>query len=187
MTAQFHWREADYVSAQKVWLRRHPWAHLRGYWFPVLMAAISVAVVMFKPEWGVKSLVGIALALLLFAFSALMTRWRWHWHFKRTPLWHEEVTAKADQHGVNLRSESINVHRSWGECSQISGADGCIVFETANQSFVFIPKRDLSFAQLLDLKTAIKTYARVQPELASETVQQSWQSLAISENADAKR
>ena len=187
MIAQFNWSEADFISAQKVWLRRHPWAHLRGYWFPVVIAALSAAIVVFKPEGGLKGLVGIGLALLLFGFSALMTRWRWQRHFTRTPLWHDEFTAKIDQHGVNLRSESINVHRSWGECSQIYEADGVIVFETANQSFVFIPKRDLSFAQLLDLKTAIKTYARVQPELASETVQQSWQSLAISENADAKR
>ena len=187
MTAQFHWREADYVSAQKVWLRRHPWAHLRGYWFPVVVAALSVAAVVLKPELGIKGLVGIALALLLFGVSAFMTRWRWHWHFKRTPLWHEEVTAKVDQHGLNLRSQSINLHRSWGECSQIYEAGGVIVFETENHSFVFLPKRDMSYAQLLDLKTTIRTYARVRPELANETVQQSWQNLAINENADVKR
>ena len=187
MTAQFHWREADYVSAQKVWLRRHPWAHLRGYWFPVVVAALSVAVVVLKPEVGAKGLVGIALALLLFGFSAVLTRWRWHWHFKRTPLWHDEVTARVDQHGLNLRSQSINLHRSWGECSQIYEAGGVIVFETENHSFVFLPKRDMSYAQLLDLKTTIRTYARVRPELANETVQQSWQNLAINENADVKR
>ena len=187
MTAQFNWREADFVSAQKVWLRRHPWAHLRGYWFPVVVAVLSIAVVVFKPGVGVKGLAGIALALLLFGLSAVMTRWRWHRHFKRTPLWREEVTAKVDQHGVNLRSQSINVHRSWGECSEIYEAEGVIIFETENHSFVFIPKSDLSYAQLLDLKTTIKTNARVRPELANETPQPSWQNLSISENADAKR
>ena len=169
MTAQFHWREADYVSAQKDWLRRHPWAHLRGYWFPVVIAALSAAIVVFKPEVGLKGLVVIALALLLFGFSALMTRWRWHRHFTRTPLWHDEFTAKVDQHGVNLHSQSYDVHHSWAECSDIYEAHGVVIFEIANQSFVFIPKRDMSYAQLLDLKTAIMTYARVRPSLAIQT------------------
>jgi hypothetical protein len=170
MIAQFHWSEADYVSAQRVWLRRHPWAHLRGYWFPVAVAALSVAIVVFKPEAGLRGLMGIALALLLFGFSALLTRWRWHRHFRRTPLWHDQVTAKVDQHGVNLHSQSYDVHHSWGECSDIYEAAGVIVFETANQSFVFLPKRDMSFAQLLDLRNTIVTYARVEARLANETV-----------------
>jgi hypothetical protein len=168
MIAQFHWNETDYVSAQKVWLRRHPWAHLRGYWFPVVVAAISAAIVLFAPEVGLKGLMGIALALLLFGLSALRTRWRWHRHFTRTPLWHDEVTAKVDQHGINLHSQSYDVHHVWGECSEIYEAAGVIVFETENQSFVFLPKRDMSYAQLLELKTAIMTYARVRPQLASQ-------------------
>ena len=168
MIAQFHWNEADYVSAQKVWLRRHPWAHLRGYWFPVVVAALSAAIVLFAPEVGLKGLMGIALALLLFGLSALRTRWRWHRHFTRTPLWHDEVTAKVDQHGINLHSQSYDVHHAWGECSEIYEAAGVIVFETENQSFVFLPKRDMSYAQLLELKTAIMTYARVRPQLASQ-------------------
>jgi hypothetical protein len=169
MTAQFNWSEADYVSAQKVWLRRHPWAHLRGYWFPVVIAALSAAIVLFKPETGLKGLMGIALALLLFGFSALMTRWRWHRQFERNPLWHDEFTAKVDQHGVNLHSQSYDVHHSWAECSDIYEAEGVIVFEAANESVVFIPKRDMSCAQLLDLRNTIMTYARVQPRLASQT------------------
>jgi hypothetical protein len=169
MTVQFQWSEADFVSAQKVWLRRHPWAHLRGYWFPVVIAALSVAVVVFKPEVGLKGLLGIALALLLFGLSALLTRWRWHRHFKRTPLWHDDVTARVDQHGINLQSQSYNVHHSWGECSDIYEAEGVIIFEAANGSFVFLPKRDMSQAQLLDLRNTIVTYARVQAQLASQT------------------
>ena len=168
MTAQFHWKEADFVSAQKVWLRRHPWAHLRGYWFPVVIAVLSVAIVVFKPEVGLKGLVGIALALILFGFSALRTRWRWHRDFRQTPLWRDQVTAKVDQHGVNLRSQSYDIHRSWGECSDIYEAEGVIVFEAANESFVFLPKRDMSRAKLLELKTAIRTYARVEAQLASQ-------------------
>ena len=169
MTAQFHWNETDFVSAQKVWLRRHPWAHLRGYWFPVAVAALSAAFVVFIPEAGVKGLMGIALALLLFGFSALRTRWRWHRDFEQTPLWHDEVTAKVDQHGINLQSQSYDVRHSWGECSDIYEAAGVIVIEAASGSFVFLPKRDMSQAQLLDLKNTIVTYARVQPRLASET------------------
>jgi hypothetical protein len=169
MIAQFHWSEADYVSAQKVWLRRHPWAHLRGYWFPVTVAALSIAIVVFKPEVGVRGMMGVALALLLFGFSALRTRWRWHQDFKLTPLWHDEATAKVDQHGVNLQSQSYDVHHSWGECSDIYESEGVIIFEEANGSFVFLPKRDMSFAQLLDLRNTIVTYARVQPQLASQT------------------
>ena len=168
MTAQFHWKEADFVSAQKVWLRRHPWAHLRGYWFPVVIAVLSVAIVVFKPEVGLKGLVGIALALILFGFSALRTRWRWHRDFRQTPLWRDQVTAKVDQHGVNLRSQSYDIHRSWGECSDIYEAEGVIVFEAANESFVFLPKRDMSRAKLLDLRNTILTYARVRPELATQ-------------------
>ena len=53
MIAQFHWNEVDFVSAQRVWLRRHPGAHLRGYWFPVAVAALSVAVLVFKPKAGI--------------------------------------------------------------------------------------------------------------------------------------
>jgi len=169
MIAQFHWSEADYVSAQKVWLRRHPWAHLRGYWFPVAVAALSIAIVVFKPEVGVKGMMGVALALLLFGFSALRTRWRWHQDFKLTPLWHDEATARVDQHGVNLQSQSYDVHHSWGECSDIYETPGVIIFEAADESFVFIPKRDMSYAQLLDLRNTIVTYARVPPQLASQT------------------
>ncbi|HEV2113507.1 MAG TPA: hypothetical protein VGR50_05125 [Terriglobales bacterium] len=169
MTAQFHWSEADYVSAQKIWLRRHPGEHLREYWFAVVVAALAAAIVVFKPEWGLRGMAGVALALLLFGFSAVRTRWRWHHHFQRTPLWHDAVTAKVDQHGVNLQSQSYNVHHSWGECSDIYEAAGIIIFEAANQSFVFLPKREMSRAQLLELKSAIMTYARVQPRLASET------------------
>jgi len=169
MIAQFHWNEADFVSAQKVWLRRHPWAHLRGYWFPVVVAALSVAVLVFKPEVGIGGLAGIALALLLFGFSALMTRWRWHRNFKQTPLWHDEATARVDQHGINLQSQSFDIHHSWGECADIYEAAGVIIFEAANASFVFLPKRDMSQAQLLDLRNTIVAYARVQPQLASET------------------
>lgn len=169
MIAQFHWNEADYVSAQKVWLRRHPWAHLRGYWFPVVVAAISVAVIVMKPDVGIKGLIGVALALLFFGFSAVRTRWRWHRDFKHTPLWHDEVTAKVDQHGVGLQSQSYDIRHSWGECSDIYEAEGVIVFEAANQSFVFLPKRDMSYAQLLDLKNTIVTYARVEAQLAAQT------------------
>lgn len=168
MTAQFHWHEADYVSAQKVWLRRHPWVHLRGYWFPVTVAAFSVAIVLFKPDVGIKGLMGVALALVLFGFSAVRTRWRWHRGFRQTPLWHDEVTAKVDKHGVNLHSQSYDIYHSWGECSDIYESEGVINFETANGSFVFIPKRDLSQAQLRDLRNTIATYARVQPSLASQ-------------------
>ncbi len=169
MIAQFHWSEADYVSAQKVWLRRHPWAHLRGYWIPVAFAALSIAFVVFKPEAGLRGLMGIALALLLFGFSALRTRWRWHQDFIRTPLWQVEVTAKVDLHGVNLQSQSYNLHHSWGECSDIYEAAGVIIIEAANGSFVFLPKRDMSQAQLLDLRNTIVTYAHVKPRLASQT------------------
>ena len=169
MIAQFHWNETDFVSAQKVWLRRHPWAHLRGYWIPVAFAALSIAFVVFKPEAGLRGLMGIALALLLFGFSALRTRWRWHQDFIRTPLWQVEVTAKVDLHGVNLQSQSYNVHHSWGECSDIYEAAGVIIIEAANGSFVFLPKRDMSQAQLLDLRNTIVTYAQVKPRLASQT------------------
>jgi YcxB-like protein len=168
MIAQFRWNEADLVSAQKVWLRRHPGAHLRGYWFPVAVAVLSVAVLVFKPEAGIASLVGIALALLLFGVSALRTRWRWHRQFKRSALGHDEVTAKVDKHGLDLHSQSYDVYHSWGECSDIYESEGVIIFETANGSFVFLPKRDLSHAQLLDLRNTIVTYARVQPSLASQ-------------------
>jgi hypothetical protein len=168
MIAQFHWNEADFVSAQKVWLRRHPWAHLRGYWFPVVVAALSVAILAFKPEVGIGGLAGIALALLLFGFSALRTRWSWHRDFKQTPLWHDEATAKVDQNGVTLHSQTYDVHRSWGECAEIYEAEGVIVFETANESFVYLPKRDLSHAQLLDLRNTIVTYARVEAQLANQ-------------------
>ena len=169
MTAQFHWSEADFVSAQKVWLRHHPWAHLRGYWFPVAIAALSVAIVVFKPEAGLRGLMGIALALLLFGFSALRTRWRWHRQFRRAALWRDGVTAKVDKHGLNLHSQSYDVYHSWGECSDIYESEGVIVFETANESFVFLPKRDMSRAQLLDLRNTIVTYARVEARLASQT------------------
>lgn len=169
MTAQFHWSEADYVSAHKIWLRHHPSAHLREYWFPVVFAALSAAIVVFKPEAGLRGMTAIALALLLFGLSALRTRWRWHQHFKETPLWHDEVTARVDQHGVSLRSQSYEVHHSWGECSDIYEAAGVIIFEAANQNFVFLPKGEMSRAQLLDLRSAIMTYARVQPQLASQT------------------
>lgn len=169
MTAQFHWSEADYVSAQKIWLRRHPWEHLRAYWFPVVVAALAAAIVVFRPASGLRGMLGVALALLLFGFSALRTRWRWHRHFERTPLWHDAVNARVDQHGVSLQSQSYNVHHSWGECSDIYEAAGVIIFEAANQNFVFLPKREMSRAQLLDLKSAIMTYARVQARLASET------------------
>ena len=169
MIAQFHWKEADFVSAQKVWLRRHPWAHLRGYWFPVAVATLSAAIVVFKPEVGVKGLMAIAVALLLFGFSALRTRWRWRRDFRQTPLWHDEATAKVDQHGVTLHSQSYDVHHSWGECAEIYEAEGVVVFETANESFVYLPKRDLSHAQLLDLRNTILTYARVRPSLATQT------------------
>ncbi|HEX5411622.1 MAG TPA: hypothetical protein VFZ27_07145, partial [Terriglobia bacterium] len=127
MIAQFHWTLADYVSAQKIWLRRHPWTHLRAYWFPVAVAALSAAIIVFEPEAVLRGMVGIALALLLFAFSALLTRWRWRRHFKQTPLWHDAVTAKVDQHGVTLQSQSYDVHHSWGECSDIYEAEGVII------------------------------------------------------------
>lgn len=169
MTAQFHWTEADYVSAQKIWLRRHPWAHLRAYWFPVVIAAISAVIVVFEPQAGLKGMTAIALALALFGLSALRTRWRWHRHFDQTPLWHDEATAKVDQHGVSLRSQNYDIHHSWGECADIYEAEGVIMFEGPNQSFIFLPKREMSRAQLLDLKSAIRTYARVEPRLASET------------------
>ena len=169
MIAQFHWNEADYVSAQKVWLRRHPWTHLRGYWFPVAVGALSAAIVVFKPDVGLKGMFGVALALLLIGFSALRTRWRWHQNFKRTPLWHDEVAAKVDQNGINLHSQSYDVHHSWGECSDIYESEGVINFETANGSFVFLPKRNLSHAQLRDLRNTIVTYARVEARLASQT------------------
>jgi len=169
MIAQFHWNEADFVSAQRVWLRHHPWAHLRGYWFPVAIAALSVAIVIFKPDAGLKGLLGVALALLLFAFSAVRTRWDWHRNFKRTPLWHDEVTAKVDQHGVTLHGRTYDVYHSWGECSEIYEAEGVIVFEAANESFLFLPKRDMSRAQLLDLRNTIMTYARVEAQLAAQT------------------
>lgn len=169
MITQFHWSEADYVSAQKVWLRRHPWAHLRGYWFPVAVAALSIAIVVFKPEAGIKGMMGVALALLLFGFSALRTRWRWHRDFKLTPLWHDKATARVDQHGVNLQSQSYDIHHSWGECSDIYETAGVIIFEAADESFVFLPKRDMSRAQLLDLRNTIVTYARVEPRLASQS------------------
>ena len=169
MIAQFHWNEADYVSAQKVWLRRHPWTHLRGYWFPVAVAALSVAIVLFAPQVGLKGLIGIVLALFLIGFSALRTRWRWHRQFTRVALWRDEVTAKVDKNGLNLHSQSYDVYHSWGECSDIYESEGVIVFETANESFVFLPKRDMSHAQLLDLKTAIRTYARVEAQLATQT------------------
>lgn len=169
MIAQFHWHEADYVSAQKVWLRHHPWIQMRGYWFPVAIAALSIAIVVFKPDVGLKGMLGIIMALLLFGFSALRTRWRWHQHFRQTPLWRDEVTAKVDQQGVSLRSQSYDVRHSWGECSDIYEAAGVIVIEAANESFFFLPKRDMSRAQLLDLRNTIVTYARVEAHLAAQT------------------
>ncbi|TAM79496.1 MAG: YcxB family protein [Acidobacteria bacterium] len=167
MQAQFHWSESDYVSAQAAWLRRHPAELLRGFWYPVVIAAFSVAIVAFKPETWLSGLVGIAIALFALGFGVLITRWRWHRHFRQTPLWHDEVTAKVDQHGVSLHSQTYDVHHSWGECSNIYEAAEVIIFEAANQNFVFIPKRDMSFAQLLDLRNTIMTNARVQPRLAS--------------------
>lgn len=169
MIAQFHWNEADFVSAQKVWLRRHPGAHLRGYWFPVVVAALSVAILVFKPEVAIAGLVGVVLALLLLGFSGIRTRWRWHQQFNRSALSRDEVTAKVDKQGLNLHSQNYDVYHSWGECAEIYEAEGVVVFETANESFVYLPKRDLSHAQLLDLRNTIVTYARVEAELASQT------------------
>lgn len=169
MIAQFHWNEADFVSAQKVWLRHHPWTHLRGYWFPVVVAAVSVAVLVFKPAAGIAGLVGIALALLLLGFSAIRTQWRWRRQFNRSALGHDEVTAKVDKNGLKLHSQGYDVYHSWGECSDIYESEGVIVFETANESFVFLPKRDMSRAQILDLRNTIVTYARVEVQLATQT------------------
>lgn len=66
-------------------------------------------------------------------------------------------------------SQSYDVYHSWGECSDIYEAEGVVVFETANESFVFLPKRDMSRAQLLDLRNTIVTYARVEAQLATQT------------------
>ncbi len=49
MTTQFTWSESDYVSAQVTWLRHHPWKLLAGFWYPLVIMAIAVGVVVTNP------------------------------------------------------------------------------------------------------------------------------------------
>jgi len=168
MTIQFRWSESDYVAAQVVWLRHHPWPVLRGFWYPIVILILVVAIAAVHPDAWLRCLYGVGVALVAIGFGALMTRWRWHRTFKRTPLWHDEVTATIDQQGISLHSRSYNVRHSWGEFSDIYEAGRVFVFGKANNTFVFIPKLEMGLSQIHEFRNAIMSYARVTPRLAGE-------------------
>ncbi len=170
MTIHFHWDESDFVVAQVTWLRHHPWPIIRGFWYPIVILLIAVAIVAVHPDAWMRSAIVTLFALATIGLGVLMTRWRWHRQFKRTPLWRDDVTATIDQEGIHLRGQSFEARHFWGEFSEIYEAPRVFVFGKANNTFVFVPKSQMSLSESHELRNTITSYARVKPVLASEIV-----------------
>src|ERR1700730_17096659 len=119
MTIQFRWSEADFVSAQWTWIKNHPWKLVLGFWYPIAILILAIAIFATNPNPGkwVNFLPILLIVAGIVGFALLLQRWRWHRQFKRTPLWRDEVLATVDGQSIRLKGQTFESTQYWGQFS----------------------------------------------------------------------
>lgn len=166
MTMDVRYAESDYVSAQTAWLMQHPFALVRGFWYPLAVLVVVIIAVANHPEHWRNAVIVALIAVGLIAFSLLITRWRWHRQFKKIPWMQHLVSATLDGQGIKLKGEGFEAVDYWGTISDIRETDSVFVFFQAGSAFIFLPKREMSPFQLKEIRSVIGSNARGKIKLA---------------------
>ena len=168
MTTQFRWTQADYMSARWTFLRHHPLKLALLFWYPLAVLIIVVVGSHPHPGNGDVYLLFLFLALCLSGVVIFMQRWTWRRHYKKTPLWHDEVSATIDAEAIRLQGQTFQAVHFWGEMSEVyeSSRESLSSRRTLGGSSS-LPKSGMSVAQREELRGLISAYARCKVNLAS--------------------
>ena len=159
MTAQFRWRESDYVAAQWARIRRHPVRIAAGFRYVITVFVILVLAALSNGKW--RALLALSLGFLgLALFGLMVQRWRWHRDFKKTPLFRDETSVTIDGKSIALRGRDFEATHGWDEFVEVYEAARAFLLERANNSFLFFPKASLSESQIGELRKLFAANAK---------------------------
>lgn len=166
MTAQFPWTETDYVSAQWARIKRHPVKLVAGLRYVISVFLIVVLAAIANAKWHALLVVClIFVGMVLFAL--LIQRWRWHRSFRKTAFFRDEVTAAIDRHSVRFRGRATENACDWEGFREIYESSRVFLFERADSTFLFLPKKRMNQSQTDDLRKLIEANAKRKRRLSS--------------------
>ena len=159
MTAQFRWRESDYVAAQWARIKRHPVRIVAGFRYVITVFVILIFAALANAKW--RALLALCIGLLVIAvFGLIAQRWRWHLEFKKAPLFRGETSATVDAKSIGLRGANFEATHDWDEFVEVYESARVFLFERANNTFLFFPKASLSESQIGELEKLIAANAK---------------------------
>jgi hypothetical protein len=167
MDMQFHAKEADFVSANWAYLKRHWWPFVFNYRLPIGMFVVAIAVLFLHPESSQGSRWILAIGIGLGAYVVVAHRWSWHRQFQRSARARQLISATVNGDFIRLSAENYKVVTSWSDLTDIYESDRVFMFATSKGTVMFLPKASLSKAQIEELRSLISVNARGKVRLAS--------------------
>jgi hypothetical protein len=165
MDVQFHLKEADFVSAHWVHVKRHWWRFLSRHRWAAEIALAALAVVVLHPETRRVSawilLGGVALV------AAIVIRYRWSWHRQFQKRGERAISASVSEESITVRGGTQDVVRRWSEVAYVDESDRIFLFGAAKGRVLFLPKSALSQAQIVELRLLISSNAKGKAKLMS--------------------
>ncbi len=161
MIVSYQTSENDFVRAGAFMLRRktgipNRWATWGALTF---LSAFGIST-LFIPSSVIFSLLPFALLLSFFYFGIpIASRRSFTQLYRKNPLYAEARTLQADFTGTHMRSESSSSDAAWTNYEAYAeDRHSFLLIHRGNQIFFPIPKRDLSPAQIEEVRCTFETY-----------------------------
>src|SRR3954468_22557190 len=148
MVLEYPWTERDFIAAQFLWLRRNPLQLLKGLWYPLVVCALAIWVVVTDPSRWKNALVALAAAAAITALGVIIALWRWHRIFQKSQISSGALQAVLDDHGVLIKSPGMEVRTRWDFIGSYYESSRLFVLETKKREPIYIPKATLSVMEI---------------------------------------
>ena len=164
MDFQFHFKEADYASANWAYIKRHWWRFVYAYRLPIGLTGASIAVILQYPNtWReIVWILAIGVGLIIY----ILITYRWYWYRQSQGFGQRLISATVDGESIRLRGARNEIVRQWREVTDIYESNRVFVFGSANSKILFLPKVAMSQPQINELHALISANAKGRVRLA---------------------
>jgi hypothetical protein len=167
MDMQFQWTEAEYVSAQVAYQKRHWFPYIYSYRLPIGMVVVAAAFMCFHPEsYQVGgSIMAVGFGLILYV--AISYRWRWRRDFRAHPALQKPIAITVAGDSIRLSREKAERVIQWNEITDIYESPRGFFFSTTKRKVpLLVPKLSMTDVQIAELRNIVSVNARGKVRLA---------------------
>jgi hypothetical protein len=165
MQIEYQITEDDFESAAWLALRKGAipgtFQFYYGLAFIALWIFLCLAPVLATPNIRsfVDSLLFASFGFAILSWRLLFTKFKFRREYRRSPLLHLRTSLEIDAMGPHFKTSESDSRSSWQTYSKYRESKSTFLLSpSGNKIFIPIPKRELSQAQITELRTLFETH-----------------------------